>query len=287
MQHSPVNGQRKANISSFAFEQQPSGRPGRARLRQAPTPLESGDFPYSDSDGVGARHRHALPGLPEGNSSDNQKGRYNDSHTVNTRYIPYMLLNFLHKEAPVTMLTRFFPKCRGYRFSCLALFICTVYFFFCNYFYPMMSDDYAQSFIWDGAHGGNIAGVLPGHIWQRFGSFSDIFTSLSSMYMTWTGRMESLFIAQLFLYLGKPPVQHLQYPFLLYFPAPDSTDFPGEILPEKRLVHLLDFFGILAGELCVLQHNCLDFRSRQLSLANGFPAFVPSSLCGICTGQFL
>lgn len=115
-----------------------------------------------------------------------------------------MLLNFLHKEAPVTMLTRFFPKCRGYRFSCLALFICTVYFFFCNYFYPMMSDDYAQSFIWDGAHGGNIAGVLPGHIWQRFGSFSDIFTSLSSMYMTWTGRMESLFIAQLFLYLGKP-----------------------------------------------------------------------------------
>lgn len=89
-------------------------------------------------------------------------------------------------------------------FTSFAFFVCVSYFFLCNYFYPMMSDDYAMSFIWDGVHGGNIAGMQSGHIWQRTESLSDIFTSLSSMYMTWGGRMESYFIAQFFLWIGKP-----------------------------------------------------------------------------------
>lgn len=88
-------------------------------------------------------------------------------------------------------------------FSFLALFICTVYFFYCNAYFPIMSDDYTVSFIWDGAHGGNIAGIQEGHIWNRIESLSDIFTSLSSMYMTWGGRMESWFISQFFLFMGK------------------------------------------------------------------------------------
>ena len=89
-------------------------------------------------------------------------------------------------------------------FTCSAFLVCIVYFFLCNLFYPMMSDDYALSFIWDGVHGGNIAGTQPGHTWQRIESLSDVFISLSSMYMTWGGRMEGYFIAQFFLWLGKP-----------------------------------------------------------------------------------
>ena len=89
-------------------------------------------------------------------------------------------------------------------FSYIAFLFCIIYFFFCNYFFPMMSDDYAQSFIWDGAHGGNIAGIRTGHIWERITSISDIFISLSSIYTTWNGRMEGMFITQFLLWVGKP-----------------------------------------------------------------------------------
>lgn len=102
------------------------------------------------------------------------------------------------------MLIKYWTERHPYLFSFITLCICASYFYFCNYFFPMMSDDYAISFIWDGAHGGNIAGIQPGHVWERIDSLSDIFLSLKSMYMTWGGRMESWFIAQLFLYLGKP-----------------------------------------------------------------------------------
>lgn len=102
------------------------------------------------------------------------------------------------------MLMRYLNKRNISVFSFIVFLICLVYFFFCNYFFPMMSDDYAISFVWDGNHGGNIAGIQPRHMWQRIESISDIFTSLASMYMTWGGRMESWFIAQFFLWLGKP-----------------------------------------------------------------------------------
>ena len=102
------------------------------------------------------------------------------------------------------MWIRYWNKSNNYLFTWLALLICISYFFLCNFFYPMMSDDYAIFFIWDGAHGGNIAGMQPGHIWQRIESLSDVLISLSSMYMTWGGRMESWFIAQFFLWVGKP-----------------------------------------------------------------------------------
>lgn len=67
-----------------------------------------------------------------------------------------------------------------------------------------MSDDYIHSFIWDGEHGGNLDGIQDGHTWIRITSLSDIFMSVSSMYMTWSGRIEGSFFANFFMLLGKP-----------------------------------------------------------------------------------
>lgn len=67
-----------------------------------------------------------------------------------------------------------------------------------------MSDDYVHSFIWDGEHGGNFIDIQDGHTWKRIESLADIFTSVYSMYMTWSGRIEGSFFTHLFLLIGKP-----------------------------------------------------------------------------------
>ena len=84
---------------------------------------------------------------------------------------------------------------------CLAFML--LYIYMCNSLYPIMSDDYALSFIWDGEHGGNLAGIKEGHIWQRICNVGDVWQSSKSLYMTWGGRMESWLLAQAFVLWGK------------------------------------------------------------------------------------
>ena len=86
----------------------------------------------------------------------------------------------------------------------LLLFLLGLYFFAANVFYPLMSDDYTVWFMWDGAHGGNITGMQPGHVFEPKQSLSDVFSSVASMYMTWGGRYEGWSFTQLALFFGKP-----------------------------------------------------------------------------------
>lgn len=84
---------------------------------------------------------------------------------------------------------------------CLAFMI--LYIYMCNSLYPIMSDDYALSFIWDGEHVGNLSGIKDGHIWQRICNVGDVWLSSQSLYMTWGGRMESWLLTQAFVLWGK------------------------------------------------------------------------------------
>ena len=59
-----------------------------------------------------------------------------------------------------------------------------------NAYTPLMMDDYDYSFSW--ATGERLAGVM------------DIFASQWAHYAIWGGRSVTHFLAQLFLYLGKP-----------------------------------------------------------------------------------
>lgn len=113
-------------------------------------------------------------------------------------------MDILKKGGCFILLIKYSNKKSISIFTGFAFLACIGYFFLCNFFYPMMSDDYAQSFIWDGVHGGNIAGMQSGHIWRRIEFLSDIFISVSSMYMTWGGRIDSGIITQFFLWIGKP-----------------------------------------------------------------------------------
>ena len=73
---------------------------------------------------------------------------------------------------------------------------------------PLMGDDYGYAFIWDGAHGGNLAGMYFGspdiEIRHRVASISDLIQSQWSHYMTWGGRTISHVLVQSFIWLGKP-----------------------------------------------------------------------------------
>lgn len=62
--------------------------------------------------------------------------------------------------------------------------------FFLNAHTPLMMDDFDYSFSWSTG--------------ERLGGLDDIFRSQAAHYMIWGGRSVTHFLAQLFLYLGKP-----------------------------------------------------------------------------------
>lgn len=91
----------------------------------------------------------------------------------------------------------------------LILFVLFAGFFFVRTtFLPLMYDDYAYAFIWDGAHGGNLEGMQFGspelEHRKRISSFADILDSLESYYFTWSGRIFACGLVQFFVWLGKP-----------------------------------------------------------------------------------
>ncbi len=71
-----------------------------------------------------------------------------------------------------------------------------------NYFTPLTNDDYSYSFMWDGAHGGNVNKVAT--VYERISSFEDIWLSQWSHYFTWGGRTVAHTTDQFFLWIGKP-----------------------------------------------------------------------------------
>lgn len=82
------------------------------------------------------------------------------------------------------------------------------FFFVRTTFLPLMYDDYAYAFIWDGAHGGNLEAMQFGspelEHRERISSLTDILTSLESYYFTWSGRIFACALVQFFIWLGKP-----------------------------------------------------------------------------------
>ena len=76
------------------------------------------------------------------------------------------------------------------------------YFFLRNIFMPLCYDDYADAFVWDGEHGGNLDAMEIGER-QRIQSFGDIIQSQLSHYLTWGGRIVGHSLAQLFIWTGK------------------------------------------------------------------------------------
>lgn len=70
-----------------------------------------------------------------------------------------------------------------------------------NLLLPMFGDDYAYSFIWDGAQNGNFQNNV-GKLY-RVESFSDIIVSQISHYMTWGGRTVAHCFVQFFVWQGK------------------------------------------------------------------------------------
>lgn len=82
-----------------------------------------------------------------------------------------------------------------------------IFFFARNILMPLMHDDYAYAFIWEGDKGGNLSLIPPDEVLQqreRVQSFGDIFISQWSHYFTWGGRVFGHSLAQFFLWIGKP-----------------------------------------------------------------------------------
>ncbi|MBQ7454704.1 MAG: hypothetical protein IJS69_06625 [Selenomonadaceae bacterium] len=73
---------------------------------------------------------------------------------------------------------------------------------------PLSNDDYSYAFIWDGEHGGNLAGMQFGSFdierRERVESLGDIFQSMWSHYFTWGGRIFAHSLVQFFVWIGKP-----------------------------------------------------------------------------------
>ena len=73
---------------------------------------------------------------------------------------------------------------------------------------PLTHDDYAYAFIWDGTHSGNLEPMQIGspelETRQRVESFSNIFQSMWSHYLTWGGRIFAHTLVQFFIWIGKP-----------------------------------------------------------------------------------
>lgn len=70
-----------------------------------------------------------------------------------------------------------------------------------NLLMPMVADDYAYAFVWDGDHYGNLMDNIGPR--QRIRSFYDILVSQWSHYFTWGGRTPSMVFIQLFAWVGK------------------------------------------------------------------------------------
>ncbi len=82
-----------------------------------------------------------------------------------------------------------------------------IFFFVRNIFMPVMHDDFAYAFIWEGDKGGNLSLIPPDENLQhraRVQSFGDILISQYSHYFTWGGRVVAHSLAQFFLWIGKP-----------------------------------------------------------------------------------
>lgn len=92
--------------------------------------------------------------------------------------------------------------------STLLLALFALFFFVRTALMPLMGDDYGYAFIWDGAHGGNLAGMEFGspeiEVRERVDSFGDLVKSQLSHYMTWGGRAVAHTFVQFFIWIGKP-----------------------------------------------------------------------------------
>ncbi len=92
--------------------------------------------------------------------------------------------------------------------SLILFAVFATYFFARTTLLPLAHDDFSYAFIWDGAHGGNLAGMQFGspeiEYRERVSSFGDIAQSMWSHYFTWGGRIFAHSIAQFFLWIGKP-----------------------------------------------------------------------------------
>lgn len=78
---------------------------------------------------------------------------------------------------------------------------CAGTFLIMNLLTPMFGDDYAYSFIWDGAQNGNFQNNI-GKL-ERLESIGDIFVSQWSHYLTWGGRSVAHCFVQFFCLTGK------------------------------------------------------------------------------------
>ncbi len=92
--------------------------------------------------------------------------------------------------------------------SLILFAVFATYFFARTTLLPLAHDDFSYAFIWDGAHGGNLAGMQFGspeiEYRERVSSFGDIAQSMWSHYFTWGGRIFAHTISQFFLWIGKP-----------------------------------------------------------------------------------
>lgn len=98
-----------------------------------------------------------------------------------------------------------------------------------NLLTPMFGDDYAYSFIWDGAQNGNFQNNI-GKL-ERLESIGDIFVSQWSHYFTWGGRSVAHCFVQFFCLVGKiffdfaNALVYAALALLIYFFAAGKVDF--------------------------------------------------------------
>ena len=83
----------------------------------------------------------------------------------------------------------------------VVLLLFAVPFLIRNLLLPMVADDFAYAFIWNGDELGNLMDNIGPR--ERIDSFSDILVSQWSHYFTWGGRTPSMIFIQLFAWLGK------------------------------------------------------------------------------------
>ena len=83
----------------------------------------------------------------------------------------------------------------------LVVSLCAGAFLIMNLLTPMFGDDYAYSFIWDGAHDGNFQNNV-GRL-ERLKSLDDIIQSQWAHYLTWGGRTVAHIFVQFFCLTGK------------------------------------------------------------------------------------
>ncbi len=99
-------------------------------------------------------------------------------------------------------------KSRDFSRAMMIFVAVAIIFFVRTCLMPLTNDDYGYAFIWDGAHGGNLAGMEFGaediERRERVDSFADIAQSMWSHYLTWGGRIFAHTLIQFFIWIGKP-----------------------------------------------------------------------------------